>query len=118
MDHLINYALWRWANRRHPNKDSTWIKGKYFPAQAQKSWVFAESVINGKGERVTLKLYSLAETPIERHRKVSGGYNPFDPRMEGMNEKLRMDRMLKKLKYRTQIVNLFRSQAGKCALCG
>ena len=118
MDHLINYALWRWAKRRHPNKNAVWIKDKYFPAQEQKCWVFAESVINGKGERVTLKLYSLAETPIERHRKVSGGYNPFDPAMEGMSEKLRMDRMLKKMKYRKQIVSLFRSQNGKCALCG
>ncbi|MBV4472823.1 group II intron reverse transcriptase/maturase [Pseudomonas sp. B2M1-30] len=117
MDHVINFALWRWAKRRHPNKDATWVKGKYFPAQAQKSWVFAKTVTNSKGEQMPLKLYSIAATPIERHRKVSGGYNPFDPSMEGMGEKLRMERMLKKLKYRTQILSLFRSQNGKCALC-
>lgn len=38
--------------------------------------------------------------------------------MEEMGEKLRMERMLKKLKYRAQILSLYRSQNGKCQLCG
>ena len=118
MDHLFNYALWRWAKRRHPNKNAPWIKEKYFPKQEHKSWVFNGTVISAKGDVVTLKLYSLAETPIERHKKVSGGYNPFDPTMEEMGEKLRMERMLKKLKYRKQILSLYQSQNGKCAICG
>jgi RNA-directed DNA polymerase len=118
MDYQIFQALWRWAKRRHPNKNAMWVRRKYFHAHEQRSWVFIAKVINRKGELATLKLYSLAETPIERHKKVSGGYNPFDPSMEEMGEKLRMERMLKKLKYRKQIVSLFQSQQGRCALCG
>ncbi|WP_313430017.1 HNH endonuclease signature motif containing protein, partial [Pseudomonas sp.] len=56
-------------------------------------------------------------TPIERHKKVSGDYNPYDPAMEAQGEKLRMDRMLSKLKYRKQIGSLFASQNGLCLLC-
>ncbi|MGK3122403.1 HNH endonuclease signature motif containing protein [Pseudomonas corrugata] len=44
-------------------------------------------------------------------------FNPFDPSMEEMGEKLRMERMLKKLKYRKQIVRLFQGQRGLCPLC-
>lgn len=118
MDYLIFHALWRWAKRRHPNKNVSWVRRKYFHAHEQRNWVFAVKVMNKKGEFVTLKLYSIAETSIERHKKVSGGYNPFDPSMEEMGEKLRMERMLKKLKYRKQIISLFQQQQGRCALCG
>jgi RNA-directed DNA polymerase len=37
--------------------------------------------------------------------------------MEAMGEKLRMDRMLNKLKYRKQIGSLYASQKGLCLLC-
>ncbi|MBN0524220.1 HNH endonuclease, partial [Pseudomonas aeruginosa] len=46
-----------------------------------------------------------------------GEYNPYDPTMEAAGEKLRMERMLNKLKYRKQIASLFTSQSGLCALC-
>jgi len=118
MEHLLHYALWRWAKRRHPNKDAVWIRSKYFHTYEQKSWVFAGMVANRKGEMVSLKLYPLSDTPIERHKKVSGAYNPFDPSMEEIGEKLRMERMLTKLKYRKQVVSLFQNQKGRCALCG
>ena len=48
---------------------------------------------------------------------MSGDYNPFDLSMEEMGEKLRMERMLKKLKYRKQVTSLFQSQKGLCLLC-
>jgi hypothetical protein len=44
-------------------------------------------------------------------------YNPYDPAMEAMGEKLRMDRMLNKLKYRKQIGSLYANQKGLCLLC-
>ncbi|WP_248799940.1 group II intron reverse transcriptase/maturase, partial [Pseudomonas sp. MWU13-2105] len=114
MDNLLFHALWRWAKRRHPNKSLRWIREKYFRVQGSRSWVFAATTLDGNGEKRDVTLYRLADTAIERHRKVSGEYNPFDPRMEEMGEKLRMERMLKKLKYRKQILSLFRQQKGRC----
>lgn len=117
MDNSIFHALWRWAKRRHPNKSLEWVRRNYFQAHESRSWVFATTKLKTDGTKTLAPLYLLASTPIERHRKVSGEYNPFDPSMEEVGEKLRMERMLKKLKYRKQIVRLFQDQRGLCPLC-
>lgn len=117
MDNLVFHALWHWAKRRHPNKSLSWIRGRYFLTHEGRNWVFATTVLKTNGVKTLVSLYSLASTPIERHRKVSGGYNPFDPSMEVVGEKLRMERMLTKLKYRKQIVRLFQGQKGLCLQC-
>ncbi|WP_053191491.1 group II intron reverse transcriptase/maturase [Pseudomonas corrugata] len=117
MDHQIFHALWRWAKRRHPRKALEWIGAKYFLSIKSRKGVFSIETIDEKGAKRFVELYSLASTPIERHKKVVGSYNPFDPSMEEMGEKLRMEQMLKKLKYRKQILNLFQDQKGQCQLC-
>ncbi|UVL38604.1 group II intron reverse transcriptase/maturase [Pseudomonas sp. B21-040] len=117
MDHMIFLALWRWAKRRHPKKTLQWIGAKYFRPMKGRTGVFATATMNDKGEMRTIELYSLASTPIERHKKVSGEYNPFDPSMEEMGEKRRMEQMLKRLAYRKQILSLFQSQKGLCPMC-
>ncbi|WP_085703811.1 group II intron reverse transcriptase/maturase [Pseudomonas sp. B15(2017)] len=117
MDNSVFHALWRWAKRRHPNKSLEWVRRGYFQPHEGRSWVFATTAMRTDGTKAIAPLYSIASTAIERHRKVSGEYNPFDPSMEEMGEKLRMVRMLKKLKYRKQIVSLFQSQKGLCPLC-
>ena len=78
--------------------------------------MFATTVLEENGKKREVVLYSLADTPIERHKKVSGEYNPYDPAMEALGEKLRMDRMLNKLKYRKQIGSLYASQK-VCVCC-
>ncbi|MBU0918394.1 group II intron reverse transcriptase/maturase [Stutzerimonas kunmingensis] len=117
MDSKVLLKLWRWAKRRHPNKSLEWVQKRYFSTTGDRNWVFATTVTEGGGAKREIALYSLAGTPIERHKKVSGEYNPFDPSMEEMGEKLRTERMLKKLKYRTQVASLFQSQKGLCLLC-
>jgi RNA-directed DNA polymerase len=117
MDSKVFLKLWRWAKRRHPNKSLEWIRKRYFRAVGDRNWMFATTVLDEGGTKREIALYSLASTPIERHKKVSGDYNPFDLSMEEMGEKLRMERMLKKLKYRKQVTSLFQSQKGLCLLC-
>jgi RNA-directed DNA polymerase len=117
MDNRVFLKLWRWAKRRHPNKSLEWIRKRYFRSKGDRNWVFATTVLEANGTKREIELYSLASTPIERHRKVSGEYNPYDPTMEAMGEKLRMERMLKKLKYRKQIGSLYARQKGLCVLC-
>ncbi len=117
MDFQIFQALWRWAKRRHPNKSLEWIQERCYQSVDDRKRVFATTIVTEKGEVKALRLYALEATPIERHIKISGEYNPFDPRMEEMGEKLRMSRMMRKLKYRAQILNLFQSQKGLCQMC-
>ncbi|NKQ13539.1 group II intron reverse transcriptase/maturase [Pseudomonas sp. SST3] len=117
MDSKVFLKLWRWAKRRHPNKSLEWVRKRYFPAAGDRNWMFATTVQDEEGTKREVALYSLASTPIERHKKVSGDYNPFDLSMEAIGEKLRMERMLKKLKYRKQVTSLFQNQKGLCLLC-
>jgi len=79
---------------------------KYFRTVGERNWVFGTQIWDTKRGRRDIDLYELASTAIERHKKVSGCYNPFDPSMEAMGEKLRMERMMKNLKYQKQILSL------------
>jgi RNA-directed DNA polymerase len=38
VDYAIFKALWRWAKRRHPDKDRRWIADKYFCSDGPRKW--------------------------------------------------------------------------------
>lgn len=118
LDSLIFWRLWRWAKRRHSKKSADWIRNKYFRSIGGQNWVFAYPYKNGKGERHYRQLYKLAETAIVRHKRLPGEYQPYDAAHELKWEALRVQRMQHKLRYRGQILSIFRRQKGRCALCG
>ncbi|EME00772.1 group II intron-encoding maturase [Stutzerimonas stutzeri NF13] len=118
LDSLIFWRLWRWAKRRHSKKSADWIRKKYFRSIGGQNWVFAYPYKNGKGERQFRRLYGLAETAIVRHKRLPGEYQPYDAAHELKWEALRVQRMQHKLRYRGQILSIFRKQKGLCALCG
>lgn len=76
-DHIIHDQILRWARRTHPNKSYGWLKGKYFSAAGR--FAFSTRIRSGNGESKVLRLYSVAKTVIERHIKVRGEANPYDP---------------------------------------
>ncbi len=117
MDHLIHRAIWRWAKRRHPNKRVDWVRKKYFHSVELRNWVFAGPGMDWHGRWRHATLHTLADTPIRRHQKVKGSYNPFDPADERYGETLRQQRMLNSGRHRKQWLSLYQSQAGRCALC-
>lgn len=118
MDHLLFRAIWRWCKRRHPGKSAQWVRKRYFHSEGLRNWVFsAMAPTKGGGERPVV-LYTLADTPIQRHKKVKGSFNPFDPAHEAYGEKLRQERLLKSRQYRKQWASLYLAQKGQCALCG
>ena len=117
MDHLIHRAIWRWAKRRHPNKKLGWVRKKYFHSVELRNWVFAGPGMDRHGRWRQATLYTLADTPIRRHQKVKGSFNPFDPADERYGETLRQQRMLNSERHRRQWLSLYQSQAGRCALC-
>ncbi len=117
MEHLIFWALWCWSKRRHPRKNRAWVRKKYFPTIATRSWVFATKVDRDDGKQVWKKLYQLSGTPIQRHTKIKGAYNPFNPADEMYGETLRQTRLLNDRRHRQQWVKLYKSQTGKCAVC-
>ena len=75
VDWQVWRKVWRWAKRRHPNKRAGWIKDRYFPAHGGRQWVFTG--VDEGGQEV--RLVAAAATPIQRHVKVQGTANPYDP---------------------------------------
>ncbi|CAN7237741.1 group II intron reverse transcriptase/maturase [Massilia sp. LjRoot122] len=118
MESLLLWRLMRWAKRRHPSKNAGWIRQKYWRSVGGRNWVFAADVVAKDGSKKVMELYSLAGTPIERHRKIKGEFNPYDPQWEEYGEALRQERMLKNIGYRKELATLYMNQRGTCALCG
>jgi RNA-directed DNA polymerase len=79
LDYYVWRKLGRWINRRHPTKSQAWKKRKYFSAAGDKGR-FSVRVRSRKGQSRVLTLYRMASTTIERHIKVRGTANPYDPR--------------------------------------
>ena len=77
-DHIIHHQVLRWARRTHPNKSYGWLKRKYFTAKGE--FGFFARKRTQTGESQNLRLYSIAKAVIERHFKVRGETNPYDPR--------------------------------------
>lgn len=112
IDHAIFQALWQWAKRRHPRKPKRWIKERYFRTVAGNNWVFS-----GQKEGKEYQLFSASSVPIQRHIKVKGAANPFDPAWEPYFEDRIGKRMKLSLKGRHQLLYLWKSQNGNCPVC-
>lgn len=79
LDWYVFHKIWRWVSRRHPDKTRAWKKAKYFSAAGDKG-SFSVKYQTKTGESRVLQLYRMASTQIERHLKVQGQANPYDPR--------------------------------------
>ena len=73
IDNYIFNLLWKWAVRRHPNKNRHWVKNKYFFSKGLRNWVF--SAHDGKGKIINLMYASSVK--IVRHVKIISGANPY-----------------------------------------
>ncbi|HCF2456866.1 TPA: group II intron reverse transcriptase/maturase [Pseudomonas aeruginosa] len=119
VDHEIWRTLWQWANRRHPQKNSTWIKQRYFHCVGTRNWVFAADT----GERypdgnpILSTLYKASDTPIRRHRTITLEANPFDPQWETYFEERMSLKMQNSLRGRKKLINLWLEQDRRCPIC-
>src|SRR6266566_2431810 len=93
VDHAIFSRLWRWARRRHRNKNPRWIKEKYFERHRDRDWSFVGERYDHQGQPYKVRLLLAARTPIQRHVKVKSDANPYDPACETYFEKREADHM-------------------------
>ncbi len=82
ISHRIWQYLWRWAKRRHPNKNTKWVRKRYFKTIKGNKWTFATLSSDRRGKEKDLILYPIAYTPIERHVKVKGEASPDNPSLK------------------------------------
>lgn len=79
VDHCIFQALWRWAKRRHPNKNAIWVRRKYFCQIGPRNWRFYSKMKNGKSQPSPFLLLVAQDTCIQRHVKIKSAASPYDP---------------------------------------
>jgi RNA-directed DNA polymerase len=117
VDDAIFRALWQWAKRRHPKKAKRWIKEKYFAVIGRRRWVFQGEVQGRKGKSQPVRLLAAANVPIQRHTKIKGAANPYDPAWELYFEERLGVKMARTLKGRGTLLYLWKEQNGVCPVC-
>jgi len=117
VDSAIFEMVWQWARKRHNNKPRRWIKDKYFHVHEGRNWVFTGTVIGREGAWETVRLFRAAQTPIQRHIKLQGAANPFDPAWEVYFEKRLGVKMEDTLRGKRQLLALWKQQKGLCPRC-
>src|SRR5207245_5381025 len=85
-DHRLWEALWRWAQRRHPNKGKRWVKKRYFSTLDGRDWRFTNK------DKILLLLSSFHKKP---HIKIRTDANPYLPEHEDYFAD-RVDRKMRK----------------------
>lgn len=81
VDHVLWHRLWRWARRRHQNKNADWVLHKYWHPVDGRSWRFAANASErtSPGKSPWLALVCANKTMIRRHLKIRAEANPYDP---------------------------------------
>jgi RNA-directed DNA polymerase len=82
VENALFKMLWKWAKQRHPNKDSLWIRKKYFRTKQYRNWVFFAIVRSAKGDLKILDLIEPAKVKIRRHIMIRPEATPYDPQFK------------------------------------
>ena len=104
-DHILYEMLWRWAKRRHPQKNRKWIAAHYWHSKELRNWVFATK---------NAELMRLGEVPIVRHTKIRMSANPYLDTEYFIKRKFQLG--MKRLSGRFK--KIWRNQNGCCYHCG
>ncbi len=117
VDHEIFSSLWRWARRRHPNKNTRWRKQKYFALHRGHDWSFFGETCDDEGQPSQVWLCHARSTPIKRHVKVKGDANPYDPAYETYFEQREGTHMQATFRGTRTLRFLWHEQSGLCPVC-
>ncbi|MGO9614100.1 MAG: group II intron reverse transcriptase/maturase [Dissulfurispiraceae bacterium] len=120
VDDEIWKLLWRWANRRHPDKSPVWITKKYFKKAGGRNWAFAvedREKFYPNGKPLVISLFRASDTPIKRYIKIRGEANPFDPQFETYFEERSTSKIRDNLKENKRFLSLWSNQGGNCSVC-
>jgi RNA-directed DNA polymerase len=109
--------LWRWAKRRHPNKNTKWVRKRYFHTIDGVKWTFA-CQSEKRGKEVTLVLYPVNKTTIERHVKVKGDASPDDPSLREYWDKRHQKQGKNYWEKNSRNYRIAQNQSWKCPVCG
>src|SRR5713101_5670378 len=116
-DYEIFPCLWRWARRRHRNKNLRWLKEKYFERHGLKNWSFVGEKYDNQGQPHKVRLLLASDTPIQRHVKVKCEANPYDPAFETYFEEREGFHMRATFRGTRTLRYIWNEQHGLCTVC-
>ncbi|MDR1207904.1 MAG: group II intron reverse transcriptase/maturase [Holosporales bacterium] len=117
VEYKIWKTLWKWACRRHPGKNKSWIKNKYFIRDWNRDWCFVtQNQGPQKNGNKLVRLFPPSHVPIERHVKIKQDCNPYDPEWFPYLKKRSDLRTIRSLK-RKALEQVWRHQSKECPVC-
>lgn len=105
VDHQIFRLLFGWMKRKHPNKNWSWRRKRYFRTIGTRNWVFYDMLpIKDQNKRTEFLCLVLASSvSIKRHIKIRSAVDPYNPEclpylakrkvLPGSSEKKRLGRL-------------------------
>ena len=117
VDHSVLFSLWQWARRRHQKKNPHWLKMKYFGRREDRDWTFFGETCDDQGQPNRVWLYHAKSMPIQRHVKVKGEANPYDPAYEPYFENREGDHMRETFRGTRTLRYIWNEQRGLCTVC-
>jgi len=118
ISHRVWQYLWRWAKRRHPNKNTKWIRKRYFKTIKDVKWTFAYTIGDRRGKDKELVIYPIAKTPIVRHIKVKGDASPDHPSLKEYWDSRQQNFGKTRFDQGSKLYKIASNQKWKCPLCG
>jgi RNA-directed DNA polymerase len=109
LDSFVWRRLFRWAKLRHPDKTGRWIAARYFPHYRGEPWRFTDP---DTGTQI-LRIQEAVKP--QRHIKVKGDANPFDPAWEVYFQ--HRDRQLTLQTSSPGRAKILNQQNGLCPVC-
>jgi RNA-directed DNA polymerase len=70
VEYHLWHLMWHWAKRRHPTKNTKWVKQHYYKQMGRRQMVFGN---------LNVTLRNPVSIPIIRYAKVIGRYSPYNP---------------------------------------
>ena len=98
-------------------ESAEWIKDRYFETIDQRHWVFHGTVAGREEVIQPVWLLAASSVPIQRHTKVKGEANPYDPAWEPYFEERLGVKMAGTLAGRWTLRLLWKEQGGICPVC-
>ena len=110
-------TLWAWATRRHPQPSGRGVAQQDCQTRPGRQWTFVGTRVGHQGQPQELTLCRAGDVPIQRHVKIKGAANPYDPQWEVYFEARVGVQMTHNLKGRRQLLYLWKHQEGLCPVC-
>jgi RNA-directed DNA polymerase len=118
ISHRVWQYLWRWAKRRHPNKNTKWVRKRYFKTIKGNRWTFACTISDRRRKDKNFVLYQVAKTAVERHIKVKGDASPDDPSLKEYWEKRHQKHGKSRFEKGSKLYKIAENQKWICPSCG